>query len=621
MAAMPETVALTASSAAAERLPLTTPEFAAERLARLRELLPGAFAEGRLVPQRLAELVGAAAISSHNERYGLSYAGRGEAIKAMLAPSRGTLRPDHEVSVNWATTENLIIEGDNLEVLKLLQSAYAGAVKLIYIDPPYNTGNDFVYPDDYKLGIKHYLELTQQELSTNAETSGRYHSDWLKMMHPRLALARNLLRDDGVIFVSIDDHEVANLRLLMDEVFGEENFVAHIVWQKRYVSNATAKHLSDMHDHVLVFSRRAELLRISLQERSEEQLEDYRNLDDDPRGPWRAQDLSASKPYQAGLFEIEGPTGRKFNPPPGRYWRCNGETFDGWRADNRIWWGKNRDARPMLKAFLSEAQQGLRPHTWWGHDFAGHNKEATLEMKDLFDGETPFDTAKPRRLLLRILNLVPEKDTLVLDFFAGSGTTAHAVLDLNRQDGGNRKFILVQFPEPTGREDFRTISDITRERVRRVIARRAAELPTAAAEGFRAFRLAESNFKLWDGTSVAANGTALAQQLEWIAHNVVDDRTDGDLLAEILLKCGHPGVTLSSPVELRTVVGQPVHFLAGGTLAICLSRHLNPEVLRGIIATVPKRVLCMDVAFGGSDQLKTNTVLEMQSHGIQFQTV
>jgi adenine-specific DNA-methyltransferase len=297
------------SPASPERLPPTSPDLAAARLARLRELLPGAFAEGKLVPAKLAELVGAAALSATPERYGLSYAGRAEALREMLAPSPGTLRPEREKSVAWDATENLIIEGDNLHVLKLLQSAYAGAVKLIYIDPPYNTGNDFVYPDDFRAGVRHYKELTQQTLSTNAETSGRYHSDWLKMMHPRLALARNLLRDDGVIFVSIDDHEVHNLRLLMDEVFGEENFLANIVWQKRYVSNATAKHLSDMHDHVIAYSRNLANVTIALQNRNEEQLEAYKNPDEDPRGPWRAQDLSASKPYQAGLFEIEGPTG------------------------------------------------------------------------------------------------------------------------------------------------------------------------------------------------------------------------------------------------------------------------------------------------------------------------
>lgn len=604
-----------------ERLPLSSPDLAAERLARLRELLPGAFAEGKLVPEKLSELVGAKAISATPERYGLSYAGRAEALREMLAPSPGTLRPDRENSVAWDATENLIIEGDNLHVLKLIQSAYAGAVKLIYIDPPYNTGNDFVYPDDFRSGVKHYKELTQQTLSTNAETSGRYHSDWLKMMHPRLALARNLLRDDGVIFVSIDDHEVHNLRLLMDEVFGEENFVANIVWQKRYVSNATAKHLSDMHDHVIVYARKVESISVALQERSEEQLEAYKNPDNDARGPWRAQDLSASKPYQAGMFEIEGPTGSKFSPPPNRFWRCSRETFDGWVADNRIWWGKNRDARPMLKAFLNEAQEGLRPNTWWPHDFAGHNKEATLEVKALFDGDSPFDTSKPVRLLRRILELAATPEALILDFFAGSGTTGQAVLELNRQDGGNRKFILVQFPEPTGRADFPTIADITRERVRRVIARRPGDLATGQLEGFRAYRLDDSNFKLWDADAAPVDAAALSRQLELMAHNVLDGRGDDDVLAELLLKCGHPGVTLTSAVETREIAGAPVHLLAEGRLALCLARTLTQEMLRGILALKPQRVLCLDVGFHGNDQLKTNTVLEMKSHSVQFQTV
>jgi adenine-specific DNA-methyltransferase len=259
--------------------------------------------------------------------------------------------------------------------------------------------------------------------------------------------------------------------MLMNEVFGEENFVANVVWQKRYVSNVTAKFLSDMHDHILMYARNIELIEVNRLERTEEQLADYKNPDEDPRGPWRAQDLSASKPYKAGMFTITTPAGLEVNPPPGRYWRCHREQYEEWLADNRITFGKSGQGRPMLKAFLSEVQGGVTPNTWWSHEFAGHNKEATLETKDLFDGASPFDTAKPVKLLRRILELCTSGRDLVLDFFSGSGTTAQAVLEQNCADGSNRSFIMVQLPEPTGNKKFKTIAEIGKERIRRVIAR------------------------------------------------------------------------------------------------------------------------------------------------------
>ena len=290
-------------------------------------------------------------------------------------------------------------------------------------------------------------------------------------MYPRLQLLRQLLREDGSIWVSIDDNEAHHLRMLLDEVFGEDNFVANIVWQKRYVSNVTAQWLSDMHDHVLVYAKEASHLKLGLDPRTDEQLKDYKNPDDDERGPWRAQDLSASKPYAAGQFSITGPTGNRFEPPPGRYWRCSEAQFTKWNADNRIWWGKVRDARPMLKAFLADVQGGLTPNTWWTHKEAGHNKEATLELKSLFDGAAPFDSPKPVRLLKKILRLATSGTDLVLDSTAGSGTTGHAVFDLNLEDHGARRFILVQQPSDTnedGAKEMNITKDVTAERIRRV---------------------------------------------------------------------------------------------------------------------------------------------------------
>jgi len=353
--------------------------------------------------------------------------------------------------------DNLIVHGDNLAALKSLLPTYHGKVKCVYIDPPYNTGNEgWAYND--KVNSPLMRDWLGRVVDRDDLTR---HDKWCCMMLPRLKLLRELLRDDGAIFVSIDDNEAHHLRSLMDEVFGEENFVANVVWQKRYVSNVTSGFISDMHDHIICYARNVRSFKVHKIPRSTEQEAPYRNPDDDPRGRWRAQDLSASKPYKAGLFVITGPHGQKFKPPPNRYWRMNEDQYREWLADGRITFGKSGRGRPMLKRFLSEAQEGLTPNTWWDHSFAGHNKEATLELKALHDGRAPFDTPKPSRLVRRILQIATDPDSIILDSFAGSGTTAHAVLTANREDGGNRRFILVEC------EDY--ADTITAERVRRVI--------------------------------------------------------------------------------------------------------------------------------------------------------
>ena len=369
------------------------------------------------------------------------------------------LLPVREKGLSGKTSlhDNLVIHGDNLAALKSLLPTYHGKVKCVYIDPPYNTGNEgWAYND--KVNSPLMRDWLGRVVDRDDLTR---HDKWCCMMMPRLKLLRDLLREDGAIFVSIDDNEVHHLRSLMDEVFGEENFVANVVWQKRYVSNVTSGFISDMHDHIICYARSVRDFTIHKIPRSAEQEAPYRNPDDDPRGRWRAQDLSASKPYKAGLFVIIGPHGQKFRPPPNRYWRMNENQYREWLTDGRITFGKSGKGRPMLKRFLSEAQRGLTPNTWWDHPFAGHNKEATLELKALHDGRAPFDTPKPSRLIRRILQIATDPDSIVLDSFAGSGTTAHAVLAQNREDGGNRRFILVEC------EDY--ADSITAERVRRVI--------------------------------------------------------------------------------------------------------------------------------------------------------
>jgi adenine-specific DNA-methyltransferase len=609
-----------------EKLNLASVNIADEKRQEILSLFPEARTEGGKLDFERLKLALGDSVDVGKERYGMNWPGKADCFKTIQRPSLGTLRPVPEESVSFDTTENLIIEGDNLEVLKLLQKSYLGKVKMIYIDPPYNTGNDFIYPDNFSENLQTYLEYTGQvdsegkKFSTNTESDGRFHSKWLNMMYPRLYLARNLLKEDGLIFVSIDDVESANLRILLNDVFGESNFVANLLWQKRYVSNATAKYISDMHDHILVYARSIEAIRIGLVERTAEQLKDYKNPDEDPRGPWRAQDLSASKPYQAGQFEIIGPTGLKFVPPPGRYWRCSRETYEGWLADNRITFGKEGTGRPMLKSFLSEAQEGLRPNTWWEHTFAGHNKEATLEMKALFDGASPFDTPKPSKLVRRMIELLVDKESLVLDFFAGSGTTAHAVLDLNSQDGGTRKFILTQLPEPTERTDYPTISAITKERVRRVIKKlnEGDKGDSKTDRGFRVFKLAESNFKPWDAEA-PRDAERLTTQLDLHVNHVREGRTGQDLLFEVLLKTGFP---LTTPVETLNLAGKTVYAVASGALLVCLDHAWTLELVRAIAEKKPERVVCLDAGFAGNDQLKANAVQIFRTQGVtSFKTV
>ena len=368
---------------------------------------------------------------------------------------------DGELSAGDAEAGNLLVQGDNLEALRALLPYYAGKVKCIYIDPPYNTGNEgWVYNDNVNSPeIKRWLgEVVGKE----AEDLSR-HDKWLCMMYPRLRLLREFLREDGVIAISIDDDEHANLVQCMFEIFGRSNFISNIVWQKRYVSNVTAQYLSDMHDFLLVFAKQASSVKVAKIARTAEQKADYKNPDNDPRGPWRAQDLSASKPYSAGIFTITGPHGDQFDPPPRRYWRMNRAQYEEWLSEDRITFGKTGSGRPMLKRFLSDVQDGLTPNTWWEHQFAGHNKEATLEIKELFDGASPFDTPKPKRLLRRLLEVFTENGDLVLDSFAGSATTGHAVLEANADDAGDRRFILVEMEDEIART-------VTAERLRRVIA-------------------------------------------------------------------------------------------------------------------------------------------------------
>jgi len=544
----------------------------------------------------------------------------------------GTLRPCPEESINFDSTENLIIEGDNLEVLKLLQKSYLGKVKMIYIDPPYNTGNDFIYPDNFSESLQTYLEYTGQvdaegrKFGTNTDADGRFHSKWLNMMYPRLYLARNLLREDGVIFVSIDDNEVCNLRKILDEVFGEENFVANVIWQKKYAVSSDAKGIPPLHDHILVYQKSSAFIP-NLLPRTDKQDSIYKNPDNDPRGLWRPDNLTRTEYRERDYYPITSPkTGEVFYPPKGSSWRHPREQVEKMIADNRIWFGLDGTSRPAPKRFLSEVRQGIVASAWWPFSDVGHNDESKKELQKIFDNESPFDTPKPSRLVRRMLEISTSANDLVLDFFAGSGTTAHAVLDQNKNDSGNRKFILTQLPELTENKVYPTIADITKERVRRVIKKLneddsgKLDLNGTAKQdrGFRVFKLAESNFKPWNA-NLPHDSQTLEHQLELHIDHIQPDRSDDDILYEILLKSGFP---LTTPVENTSFADKTVYSVAGGALLICLERSLTLELIRAMAETQPERVVCLDEGFAGNDQLKANAVQIFKTKGVtSFKTV
>lgn len=578
-----------------KKLTLIDPEMqsadgVAENIAKLKALFPELVTEGvggaAINVDVLKALVGDATVTDGEEKYGLNWHGKRLARQLALTPSTGTLRPCPGESVDWETTGNLMIEGDNLEVLKLLQKSYAGRVKMIYIDPPYNTGKDFVYPDDFQDNIHNYLVRTGQvdgegwRVTSNTEASGRFHTDWLNMMYPRLRLARNLLRDDGVICISIDDNEAMNLRTICNEIYGEENFIATVVWQKAYTANQTARHISDTHDYVVIYAKNNEQASFGKLERTEDQIAKFANPDNDPRGPWKAENLSAGKYYSAGQFEIEGPTGKKFLPPDGRYWRCNEKQYLDWLNDGRITFGQSGEGRPMLKKFLGELESGLTPTTWWPHEQSGSNKSASIDLKDLFNGQAVFDTPKPVELVERLVQLTTDHDSLVLDFFAGSGVTAHAVMIRNSKENSQRKHISIQIPEATTNVDFPFISHITCERLRRSGKKIKEESPLFAGDiGFRVFKLDSSNIRPWQPDRNDLAGTLLAH-----AEPLVAGRGEEDILFELLLKLG---LELTVPMAHRTFAGKTVHSIGLGTLMVCLA----PQVKRSDVEPLAQGII------------------------------
>lgn len=609
-----------------------------ENLEQLKQIFPEVIKEGRVDFEALNDLLGNYADTAE-ERFCLNWAGKANARREAQKRSTGTLRPCPEDSLDWDTTENLYIDGDNLEVLKLLQKSYHSRVKMIYIDPPYNTGKDFVYKDNYTDNMQNYLELTGQDkkLSTNTESDGRYHSNWLNMMYPRLKLARNLLTDDGVIFISIDDNEVANLRKLCDEIFGEENFLACVVWERAFAPINLKKHFSEAHDYVVCYSKEiANLISNGLQ-RTEDSNNRYQNPDNDYRGPWQSDNFSVGPRIADKVYEITTPSGRKILPPEGRCWLLTKQRYEEFINDNRIWFGAEGNGVPRIKRFLSEVKSGITPMTLWKYSDVGHSQDATQRLKELFGGYDYFDYPKPVGLIKRCIELYSTKDSIILDFFSGSATTAHAVMQLNAEDGGNRKYICVQIPEPTpeGSEarkaGYATIPEIAKERIRRAGKKIVEEQKEKSKEGglfaeeskkldigFKVFKLDSSNINAWDSDPNNLE-TALHNSL----FNIKDDRSEDDLLYEILIKYG---IELTEKINRHTIASKTVYEMGAGSLIVCLADNLTNEVAEGIGKLYKEvspdgvdnncRVVFKDSGFNGSDEVKTNTMLILKQHGI-----
>ena len=501
----------------------TFPDFINERIEQLKILFPEIVSEGKVNFEKLRQSLGEI-VDDRPERYSLTWAGKKDAIRLLQTPSRATLVPVPEESVNFDETHNLFVEGDNLEVLKLLYKSYARRVKMIYIDPPYNTGNDFVYRDNFTDPLETYLEITGQKdsngnhLSSNTETNGRYHSAWLNMMYPRLFVARQLLSEEGLIFVSIDDHEQANLQLLMNEIFGEENRVAIVSWEKRYTRSNNARMFTSVKDSIVVY-RKNSMLDYLREDRTEKSDSIYSNPDDDPRGSWTSVSYvnPATKEKRPNLvYAIENPITGKTVEHPTHAWKYEKAQYQRHIKENRLYWGKDGGFKyPRFKKFLSEVSEGIVPVDLWHHQESGTTDEGSKELEALI-GKNIFDNPKPSRLIKRMAKIATDTDSndIILDFFAGSSTTAQAVLELNREDGGNRCFTMVQLPEltkdksPAKQGGFDTIADIGKERIRRIIGRmheeKNGELPLNDRNGpedlgFKVFKLAESNFRQWAG--------------------------------------------------------------------------------------------------------------------------
>lgn len=537
--------------------------------------------------------------------------GKCAAIAEANKPIRKTLRPCKDESKNWDTTENLYIEGDNLEVLKLLQESYLGKVKMIYIDPPYNTGNDFIYRDDFKQTQQEYDEQAglfdedENRLFKNTETNGRFHSDWCSMMYSRLMLAKNFLSDDGVIFISIDDNEQENLKKICDEVFGESNFLAQIIWERAYSPINLMKHFSTSHDYILCYAKELNMAECNGIPRGIEADNRYSNPDNDPRGVWKPSDLSVGPAIEENVYTIETPSGRLVEPPAGRSWSLSRKSFRERLQDNRIWFGPDGNSVPSMKRFLAELRKtGITPMTIWKYSDVDHSQAATQKLAQIFDGKKFFDYPKPVKLIQRCVSLYTNNNDIILDFFSGSATTAHAVMQLNAEDGGHRKFIMVQLPEVCDEKSeaykagYKNICEIGKERIRRAGEKIKADNPLTTQDldiGFRVFKVDSSNMN----DVYYSAGEYSQDMLVNLEDNIKPDRTDLDLLFGCLLDWGLP---ISLPYTSEQIENCTVHTYNDGDLVACFDENIPESVIKEIAKRKPLRAVFRDAGFGSSPE-------------------
>ena len=607
-------------------------DIVSENIERLKEVFPDAFSENGVNFDTLRQLLGdESVLDEGEEKYGLNWHGKKKARQIALAPSTGTLLPCLDESVDWDTTNNLFIEGDNLEVLKLLRKSYANKVKLIFVDPPYNTGKEFIYPDKFQENLNTYLKYTGQidddgfKLASNTESSGRKHTNWLSMMYPRIKVAKDLLSQQGAMFISIDDNEHANLKLLCDDIFGEENFVCTIAWQKAFAKKNKAI-VSGSHDHILVYTKNIEQWDRNLLPRSEKQLNAFKNPDKDSRGRWQSISFSITsedgEKRKGNRYEITLPSGRKVMPPTGSHWKRNEAGFQELVSDDRIWFGKEGSSAPRIKLFLTEVKDGIVPDTWWNHEVYGNNQEAKKEVLELFEGEEPFSTPKPLKLISQILKIATNSTSndIVLDFFAGSCSTAHAILKENSSDSGNRRFIMVQLPEfikGSQGDDISTISSLGCERIKRS-AKSLSQTNSSVDFGLKVFKLSNSSIQVWNPDRTDIEESLLSHE-----EHLIEGRSEQDILYELLLK---RGVDLSVPIESREVVGKNIYSIGYGVLFACLDHSITKDqvedISQGIVAwygelapSSDTHVFFRDSAFR-DDVSKTNMAAILEQNGI-----
>jgi len=557
----------------------------------------------------LRQLLGDNTVEDADEMYQFTWPGKQEARREAARPTTKTLRPVVEDSVDWDNTQNLYIEGDNLEVLKLLQKSYMGKVKMIYIDPPYNTGNDFVYDDDFAASQDDYdlfagnIDELGNRYRKNTETNGRFHSDWCSMMYSRLMVARSLLTEDGVIFISIDDNEQRNLKNICDEIFGSSNFIAQLIWERAYSPKNDAKYISNSHDYVLMYALDLEKFTIGRLPRTEEANARYSNPDNDPRGVWKASDMSVKTYTSSCDYKITTPSGKIVEPPAGRCWSLSAKAFAERLQDNRIWFGPNGDSTPSIKRFLSELKyEGMAPTSILFYKEVGHSQEGAKEVVSLFGNKGVFDGPKPVRLLERLIILANLKsDSIVLDFFSGSATTAHALMKMNSNKNFQCKFILVQLSEEVNdtkkEQEYKNICEIGKERIRRAGKKIKEEFPLTTQNldtGFRVFRLADSNFEEVKKASAEYDQS----QLDLFLNNVKSDRTDLDLLFGAMLSWG---VQLSLPMASEEVDGKMIYSVNDGDLVACFADDITENIVKAMADKQPLRVLFRDSCFARDD--------------------